>query len=372
MEKFIEKVWKKIQSHNIIASAICALIIVFIGIPLLFAKRDWLWSSESITELQLILYCALITFIFAQLFLFIVKQNKHNEKMEIHHQVLETFLSTYNNIHNKDVVDKMLASFQSFCKIFSSVDEKQRKIVEHIFTLKYGFLLKQCFRTSDEKEMVVFDIPGYYFEDQEDTTIESIWEILISNISIYESFQLLTKDMAELYNTNRLKREIAFLTSQIENKNNPIKIFKKIIVVDDDDYEDCDIIKKEGEKVNAKHKINKECYIKCSKVNMCSNKKVINQIYCWKKFEKEMKDKKYDVTIKCIFKAGVEGYFDGSKLRDFGVFDDNILGIQRNIKSLESPFKDMLCDFYFGDKDVKDYKNKFEQILNDIEKYKCN
>jgi hypothetical protein len=344
---------------SIISTVIVTVISTIVCASLTEDKAVQIWIGLTI---------ALISFIIIEHIQYIIRQDKYSAKAMISHMLLDKFLNTYSTTHDKEVVNKMLSSFEDYSKLYKGLGSQQRSFVEFLFGLKFVNLYQECFVVPQEDEYVINNIPKFYFEGIENKISDnqdSIWGWLIKKTCKYRSFQLLTEEMANIYcsegGLNRLDREYNFIDTEINNNKEYLRrnIFKKIIVIDDNFFTKC----------NITMTYNQNFINSCASCDFytrkaCANQKIIDVTMRWMKLNIPSKHS----IVKYTIISKVNGLFGGNQSKDFGIFDD-ILGIQKKFVSEKSPINgDMRCDFYFEKGTVDKYRNIFDNIL----KEKCN
>jgi len=347
-------------SHWLITGIFGFIVLLSQVIPesiIIFTNDPTKENVDKLGELWKILWTAFLislgAFFVVELIMHIWRHDKQMSKIEKTHFALNKFMRSYDNIMSTEIANQMLAVFEGFCKIYTEIGDKQKNFVVFLFKQKYIHLLNSVYKIPEDLNKTVYDVPGFYFESRENEDTESVWEHLIENTKKYRSFQLLTKEMQEVYNPERLNREIKFIKGKISAGE--IRIFKKLLVLDYDMFKDCNII-------SRNKTIDCECLEKCLSKDMCKNKNIIESLRQWYTLLNEIKS--FDVQIECDFKDNVDGLFDSCKATDFGIFDD-ILGIQNKVDTRNSPINDgFRCDFYFDSKKIDDYTKIFDNALN--------
>jgi hypothetical protein len=280
------------------------------------------------------------------------KINKINEKIEsyssihsefiVKHQIVDNLVSVYEKSPNINVVNYLLGALTEFKELYTKADKKQKDFLDKIFDLKLGYFFKSSLIISPQ-DSNISKVPRYYFEADKIGNELGIWKWLLHNSNKYYSVQIVNKQTANIYLTNRKRTisEINFIKTEIKAKQSEIK---KIFVIEDEWIEvDGDVI--------------------------VVDDSVLEYIHYWIAMEKKIPaDIKANVSIKCIKASCVNGSLgDRYEVDDFGLFD-NILGIQEVIPKSGSLIDDMTNIKFFIDNDkIKEYYDSFNNLFVDTD-----
>ena len=348
---------RKHKKSSIILGLLVAIVAFILSYPLMDDKiKQWLEISGELqlSQFKLAFVIALFAFLLTALVSYLHLAEQHIPALGVQDEVFAKFLKTYERIHDKRIFERMLSVFEDTCTAYSGIDKHQQSFFEYLLIIKFRYLLEECFTIpSDDKEKVVKNIPGFYF--QNDDKSYSVWDFLVSKSENYRSFQVLSKDTVPFYDIKRTDDEIKTNTGRLKLN---MKTFKKIIAVEKNIFKDCCIIK---DKIDE-NSIN-QCFEICTnKANCKISLNVVTHMKKWIDFSKSNK-KKSIVKINCIFLEDIKTKFENNKEKDFGIFD-NILGIQNKIDATNSPIGDnMRCDFYFDANKIAEYISIFDDVL---------
>ena len=346
-----------------------------LGVPFILAVFSALLNLLKVIEsdIFIIIFVALVTFVvvsvIAELIQHILREQIFAEEIKINHNVNKKLLDYFNQTQNEGHIEKIVSSFDGISQIYPKLqlNELQKKFLDEIIIRKYDTLLKQCFNV-DIDHSIIKDTPGYYFVNQENAdTNDSLWGFLIKKVEKYLSMQVFNaidppKNQADIvYEQSRLDGERQIIKGKILSRN--FKEFRKIIVFPSK-YKICldtDI-----------KQITKEC-LSGACGGWCIGDYYKKYVLKWF----EMKDEvirencidSESIDVIFTFEDIVNGLFDGCPVQDFGIFGEQILGIQRVITNPTNPFKsNVACDFYFDKSDMNDYVKKFNSILKHLKK----